>query len=298
MKITYLTPEKENWYLVAWTLSNKCNYRCSYCPSFLNDGSSGWPEWSTVETFIKNFKVPGKEICYRISGGEPTYWKHFLDMAKLAKENGHIFSFLTNGSQTVEYYKTISQYVEGFIISYHPKYANIDHIVEIIESVDCFVGVNIMMVPSEFDSLYEVATRIHNASDKALVWPKLILDKDPGTFTNNVVDYTTEQLKVIKEWKVRPHDDQKLHRGRIAFNDAEITANDLLMKGLNSHKGWKCWGGLDMLSIDLWGDVYRSECKQERLGTLTDFVLPTNTTICNKDKCVCLSDVYMRKELE
>jgi hypothetical protein len=26
--------------------------------------------------------MPGKEICYRISGGEPTYWKHFIDLAK------------------------------------------------------------------------------------------------------------------------------------------------------------------------------------------------------------------------
>ena len=55
MKLTYQTPEKENWFLVSWTLANKCNYRCDYCPSFLHDGSSGWPEKEDVFDFVKSF---------------------------------------------------------------------------------------------------------------------------------------------------------------------------------------------------------------------------------------------------
>ena len=85
--ISYENPDKVNWFLVSWTLSNKCNYRCSYCPDHLHNGSTGQPLWSTVERFIKNFKVD-KEICYRISGGEPTHYKHFMDMAKLVKSEG------------------------------------------------------------------------------------------------------------------------------------------------------------------------------------------------------------------
>ena len=296
MKLHYLDPKKENWYLIAWTLSNKCNYRCSYCPSFLNDGSSGWPEWSVVEHFIKNFNVQGKELCFRISGGEPTYWKHFMDMAKLVKEQGHIFTFLTNGSKTAEYYKEISQYSDGIILSYHPQYADNNHIVDIIKSVNCPMGVNLMMVPEDFEKLEEVAKLFYNSSDKVTIWPKLILDKQPETYSNNVADYTEEQLQRIKKWPYfRNLKDQNVHRGRIALDGVEISANDLLLKGLNNHQGWQCWGGLHMISIDQWGDMWRSECKQVKVGNLKDYTLPTTTVTCNKDKCVCLSDVYLMK---
>ena len=146
MKLTYANPGKENWFLVSWTLSNKCNYSCDYCPEHLHSGSTGQPRWETVERFVEGFTRPGKEICYRISGGEPTYWKHFIDLAKLVKEKGHVFSFITNGSQSIEYFKEISDYTDGMIISYHPKYADLNHIVEVANTVKCQVGINLMMV--------------------------------------------------------------------------------------------------------------------------------------------------------
>ena len=98
VKLVYKDITKNDWFLVSWTLSNKCNYRCEYCPDILHNGSTGQPRWETVERFIKNLKV-NKDICFRISGGEPTYWKHFIDMAKCAKEQGHKFTFVSNGSQ-------------------------------------------------------------------------------------------------------------------------------------------------------------------------------------------------------
>ena len=103
MKIEYVDKQKENWFLITWDLSNKCNYRCSYCPSMFNDGSSGWPELETVQDFVKNInnQLSYKDICFRISGGEPTYWKHFIDFAKVVKSHNNSFSFLSNGSRDV-----------------------------------------------------------------------------------------------------------------------------------------------------------------------------------------------------
>ena len=69
------------------------------------------------------------------------------------------------------------------------------------------------------------------------------------------------------------------------------------IQNLNHHKGWECWAGLHMISIDMWGDVYRSECQQGgSIGNLKSYTLPTTTITCGKDKCSCLSDVYLRKE--
>ena len=236
--ITYKNPEKENWFLVSWTLSNKCNYRCSYCPEHLHSGYTGHPEWNTVERFINNFRS-NKSICYRISGGEPTYWKHFADMAKLVKSKGHTFSFMTNGSQSIDYYRDISKYTDGMIISYHPEYADVEHIIEIANSVECTVALNLMMVKDQFDELYNLAEEIFQKTTKLAIWPKIILDKsDPDFITNEPADYTDEQLALIKSWPFfRKINDSSLHRGDILFNEQLVDANELILRGLNKHKG-------------------------------------------------------------
>jgi organic radical activating enzyme len=295
--ISYEDTNKENWFLVSWTLSNKCNYRCSYCPDHLHNGSTGQPRWETVERFIREFKVD-KDICYRISGGEPTYWKHFIDMAKLVKECNHTFSFMTNGSQSTDYYKSISVYTDGMIISYHPEYADVEHIIDIANNVSCPVALNLMMVKDNFDELYNIATYIYERTDKLAIWPKIILDKSDSEYiTNEPSDYTESQLETIKNWPYfRKLDDIKLHRGNILLDDVKIDANQLILKGLNRHKHWNCYGGLDMINIDMWGNMYRSDCKNGGpLGNIERYGLPIIPIRCEMDTCNCLSDIYLRK---
>jgi organic radical activating enzyme len=297
--IAYENPDKENWFLVSWTLSNKCNYRCSYCPDHLHNGSTGQPEWNTVERFIKKFSVPGKKLCYRISGGEPTHFKHFMDMAKLIKDQGHSFSFMTNGSQSVEYYKDISKYCDGIIISYHPEYANTNHIIDISNSVSCPVALNLMLVPNQFQTILEIAENIFIKTNTLAIWPKVILDKsDPNYITNKPAEYSESQLELLKNWPYfRKLDDSKLHRGNILLDGVKTDANELLLKGLNRHKNWKCYGGIDMINIDMWGNVYRSDCKNGgALGNIERYHLPTIPIICEMDSCNCLSDIYLRKQ--
>jgi len=297
--ISYENPDKENWFLVSWTLSNKCNYRCSYCPEHLHSGSTGQPEWSTVERFIKTFSVPNKELCYRLSGGEPTHWKHFIDMAKLVKECGHTFSFMTNGSQSVDYYKDIDNYIDGMIISYHPEYADTAHIIEVANSMSCPVALNLMMVPDQFNKLSDIAETMFRNTDHLAIWPKVILDKsNPDHITNEPADYTESQLELLKNWPYfRKLDDIKLHRGNILLDGEKTDANKLILNALNNHKNWKCYGGLDMVNIDMWGNMYRSDCQQGGpLGNIERYGLPTIPIVCNTSSCNCLSDIYLRKE--
>lgn len=297
--ITYEDTDKNNWFLISWTLSNKCNYRCSYCPEHLHGGYTGQPEYSTVERFIKKFSVPGKELCYRISGGEPTHYKHFTSMAKLVKEYRHIFSFLTNGSQSVEYYKEISKYSDGIMISYHPEYADVDHLIDVVNNIQCPVSLNLMMVKENFDHLLKVAEKLFNNTDKLTIWPKIILDKsNPDHITNIPTDYTPEQLAIIKNWPYsRKLSDYKLHRGNILLDGIKTDANELIVNRTNQHMGWKCHGGLDMISIDMWGNMYRSDCKNGGpLGNIERYQLPIIPIRCDMSSCNCLSDIYLRKQ--
>jgi len=298
--LTYHDPSKENWFLVSWTLGNKCNYRCSYCPTFLHDGSSGWPDWNTVKNFVENFKQTGKEVCYRISGGEPTYWKHFLEFAQLVKQQGNVFSYLTNGSQTVEYYQKLSSYSDGMILTWHPEYADLDHFIDILKHVDGLKGVNVMITPDNFDSILNVAEALYNASEDVAIWPKVVLDKADGSFTNEPGMFTESQQQILKSWKyLRSLKDQKLHRGKLLLDGVEISANELIISGKNNHYGWKCWGGIDGIAIDQWGDIYRSDCLYGgKLGNLEKYSLPVEPIVCGNNKCTCLSDIYLKKSNE
>jgi organic radical activating enzyme len=297
--ISYEDKNKENWFLVSWTLSNKCNYKCSYCPENVHNGTTGHPNWDTVSKFIDNFNMPGKEICYRISGGEPTYWKYFICMAQKVKNKGHTFSFLTNGSQSVEYFKEINPYTDGMIISYHPEYANIRHIANVTNVMRCPVILNLMMVPKEFDELMQVAHELHKLSPTLAIWPKIILDKtsDPTHITNKPIGYTKEQLEIINNWPYFNNiNDHRLHRGNILLDGEKITANELISQNLNRHEGWTCYGGLDMINIDMWGDMYRSDCQNGGpIGNIERYKLPVIPITCERNVCSCLSDIYLRK---
>jgi len=299
MKLTYQDSTKENWFLISWTMSNKCNYRCSYCPEHLHSGYTGQPKWETVSDFVKNFKKPGKEICYRLSGGEPTHWKHFYDLAKLVKSLGHTFTFLTNGSKSVEYYKSISQYTDGYIISYHPEYADVDHIADVIKASNCPVFVNLMLKPENFTEMVLVADTLYKCSNNVTIWPKIILNKNNiDSISNEPANYSQEQINVINNWQYfRKLPDVNLHRGELLLDDIPVNANDLITTNRNRFPLWKCWAGLHMINIDMWGNIYRADCQQGgALGNLERYKLPDTTITCNKDICSCLSDIYLRKE--
>jgi len=298
MKLEYKNKNMQDWFLVSWTLSNKCNYRCEYCPDILHNGSTGQPRWETVKHFVENFKVD-KTICYRLSGGEPTYWKHFLDLAKLVKKQGHYFSFVTNGSQRVKYYKEISNYTDGFMISYHPQYADVEHFIKIANEVDCPVAINLMLVPDKFDDMCTVARQLYNGSMNLTVIPKIVVDKTSTDFvTNTVSTYTQKQKDIIANWKYQRNlNFDNLHRGDMILDNVDYEGHEIILQGKNKFSGWKCWAGLDGVNIDMWGNLYRADCQYGgALGNLERYKLPKEELVCGKTVCSCLSDIYIRKE--
>ncbi len=301
MKLTYKDPAKNNWFLVSWTLSNKCNYRCEYCPDILHNGSTGQPQWSTVKRFVQNFNLKDKKICYRLSGGEPTYWKHFIDLAELVKEEGHKFTFISNGSQSPEYFKKIAPYTDGMMLSYHKAYANPEHFIKIINESKIETVINMMLLPSDFEEIFTLAEKIYSSTARASIVPKVIVDKTSSeNITNEVMTYTEAQKQLIKDWPFsRKVNDEELHRGAMMLNDEVVNANDLILQDKNKFSGWNCWAGLHGVNIDMWGNMYRADCQfGGAIGNLERYKLPKEKILCGKERCSCLSDIYIRKENE
>jgi organic radical activating enzyme len=301
MKLTYKDPAKNNWFLVSWTLSNKCNYRCEYCPDILHNGSTGQPQWSTVKRFVQNFNLKDKKICYRLSGGEPTYWKHFIDLAELVKEEGHKFTFVSNGSQSPEYFKKIAPYTDGMMLSYHKAYANPEHFIKIINESKIETVINMMLLPSDFEEIFALAEKIYSSTARASIVPKVIVDKTSSeNITNEVMTYTEAQKQLIKDWPFsRKVNDEELHRGAMMLNDEVVNANDLILQDKNKFSGWNCWAGLHGVNIDMWGNMYRADCQfGGAIENLERYKLPKEKILCGKERCSCLSDIFIRKELQ
>tara|TARA_B100000886_G_scaffold177356_1_gene121523 strand:- start:4424 stop:5329 length:906 start_codon:yes stop_codon:yes gene_type:complete len=301
MKLTYKDPAKNDWFLVSWTLSNKCNYRCEYCPDILHNGSTGQPQWSTVKRFVQNFNIKDKKICYRLSGGEPTYWKHFVELAELVKEEGHKFTFVSNGSQSPEYFKKIAPYTDGMMLSYHKAYANPEHFIKIINESKIETVINMMLLPNDFEEIFTLAEKIYSSTARASIVPKVIVDKTSSeNITNEVMTYTEAQKQLIKDWPFsRKVKDEDLHRGAMMLNDEIVNANDLILQDKNKFSGWNCWAGLHGVNIDMWGNMYRADCQfGGAIGNLERYKLPKDKILCGKERCSCLSDIFIRKELQ
>ncbi len=78
----------------------------------------------------------------------------------------------------------------------------------------------------------------------------------------------------------------------------ESNVNDLLMQEKNQFTGFECWAGVQNITIDNKGDVYRAICKQgNKLGNIeTGFTLPGETIICQKKFCNCAADIQLTKQ--
>ena len=300
MKLEYKDSNKKDWFLVTWDLSDKCNYRCSYCPSFLHDGINGWPNYDKVINFVDHLSnlVPNKKICYRFSGGEPTYWKYFAELIKYIHEKNNYVSLLSNGSKDINYWKDIDQYIDGVILSYHPEYSTADQFIDISNVLTCPIAVNLMLTPDNFNDTLLIADKLYNNSTMA-IWPKLIHDK-MGEITNKLYKYSDSQKEIIKNWRYfRSIDSTKIHRGDLLLDGKDVNANNLILSGTNSFINWKCYAGVDQINVGLDGSVYRGDCMfGGKLGMLDNFTLPIEPIVCGKKFCNCLSDIYIRKENE
>ena len=181
------------------------------------------------------------------------------------------------------------------ILSYHPEYSEPGHFIKISQVMTCPVAVNLMLLPTTFEQEVTIAEQLYNSN--IAVWPKIIVDKMPDSFTNTAIDYSDKQKLTIKQWPFfRSLDDSKIHRGHLLLNGQVVTANDLIMNNQNCHQGWLCWSGVDQINVSITGDIYRADCQVGgSIGTIEKFTLPTEPQTCTKQRCSCLSDIYIRK---
>lgn len=154
MKI-FRTGAYENFYdmplAVNWSITEKCNYCCSYCfisgakASVKNDvKSKPFTTLEQIQNAVKNI-VSLNRPWYNVTfvGGEPTIHPHLFDVIALLHENLqerlNNVVIISNGSRNKNLYENIAKVSKSLsiqlIISIHTDHVEMDHILELIENL-------------------------------------------------------------------------------------------------------------------------------------------------------------------
>jgi molybdenum cofactor biosynthesis enzyme MoaA len=222
---------------VSWLLGRYCNYRCSYCwPYARSDTKDHRPTplmLHTVDEIKRQARERGfNSFHFSLSGGEPTFHPAYIDILNHLNNDVHNTNYTSvhmtsNMSRPLKWFET--QYVPAvknfhrasITASCHREHVDTDKKVEefadklvLCQEYDTQITINMVMVPEQFNEIYDLALYFHNRGINVTLKPQ----SDPTA--SRVVDgYTPEMLA-------------KLHNGmpQRAFTEVKAQRADLVKR--------------------------------------------------------------------
>jgi len=318
---TKLTHEHEmaiNTIVVNWCLSNVCNYNCSYCPNYLHDSTTGWPDMKDVMSFCHKIidHHESKNIYFEFTGGEVSLWKKFPDVVSFLKLFPNVYTgLISNGSPGSIWWDemTGSSRLDHVCLSFHPEKATrekVAHFIEVVETCSKYMRthINIMMHPDYFDRELEMADYLSRfIKNISIALQPLLVD-----FKDELFNYSKEQLTILDRQhelygsKIKHDKEWPIFRGamKVLGGKKELvsSAHRFIADGANRWTGWKCYAGVEQMVVDIAGRVWRGWCKEGGcLGTASacgveDIDIPNEPWVCNRDYCHCNFDIMCTKE--
>ena len=294
--------------LVDWTLGNRCNYACSYCPPELHDGSKGWQSLGDVLGMIEALQAHyqagmGKQVWLQLTGGEPTMHPKIKDILAAAHVHDMKVSLISNGSRTERFWQAIRDKLDSLILTFHleeAKFAHVHRVIEIL-SEEIFIHVNITMLPDRFDESYELARKL--GAD----FPNIGIAMKPLRvgFGHELYPYSETQIAKMQEQVSSPrasngrlrHPRGIMERRNPDGTREKIRPNTFILRGENRWRGWTCEAGLESLRITGDGYVNRAVCGVGgRIGELgQELKLPETSIVCTRDTCSCVADILISR---
>jgi organic radical activating enzyme len=313
-KIVRVIQKDESLMNLTWLVNNICNNRCSYCVPDLNSGTGHHYSWENAQKFLERLFERYPKIHCAVSGGEPSMSEFFPDLVKTFNSAGHTIGVTSNAFKPLEFWEDISKYLYYICFSYHPEFpAKNFREKAIAASLNTYVTVRVMMLPSKWDHCMEVFNSLKDI-DTILVEPVRVLDwtqKDRTSFV-----YTKEQSDWFEtEEALIPHQKKLLHllekgesvelQSMFQFEDASVLADQevnpvqFINSGMTNFKGYVCEIGLKSLFVHIDGKITLGNCGVGgSIGQIEDFEnikWPTKPVICTKNVCHCATDVNINK---
>jgi organic radical activating enzyme len=291
---------------VYWKLTDFCNFKCNYCPSYLHSGKyangklPGFPIYSDIIIFMDKLKAlaaSGTHLNLQFGGGEPTLHPNFLDIIKyMSAENVHL-GVTTNGSRSDEWWSEALPFLDNVTISLHPEFTKIDKVNDLAKSIvdsGTSMRFNLSCDPARWDAVLELYNNIDDYL-KPMLTAKVLNYLET---TKENYSYTDEQTTWIKHHGGSMASSHGFINSMIYFDDGSsenLALGKITINNWNEFKGWKCKVASQSLMIDYTGTVNAGICMAKRLGHITDFNLDTNYLVCPFNFCPCPSDIRAEK---
>ena len=322
---------ENNEFNIQFTVSNQCNYSCRYCPPKLNNGSTPLISTETYIRFFTDLIKDNPEIMeydkrfVGLTGGEPTVYPGIDDLIDFFKQNNFNIGLDTNGSAKMDFWEKNLSKINMTNLSVHPRYANFKHVLEIVKlgiEKKSIVKVAVIMDVDYWDRAIEAVNffkenNVPTMEFKGLVFKLGKKDEKNGTMRQDYYNsYTEEQMNWIKNntyhnniknlTEINPN--YQTRNAYVVYEDdtkEKFLGQEIITKGLNKFKNYKCDAGKSNLSIKWDGRVTGAHCGIKRLtfGNLLQnsnlkIKLLKDPIICNLEKCGCISDMRIKKSIE
>ncbi len=302
-KLVKVRPSNIGSLCIDIELGDVCNYKCSYCYPYLHPGTD-WLDYKSLISFLDK-RIKENDTVVMISGGEPTLYPHISSILKYLQDRGCHTKLLSNSSKPLKWWEKHIKYIDELVLSYQIETQNLD---EFLTKVKCLtenniIQINVSMINDRFDECIEIAEKLKEIKN-LMITLKVLKDKK----THRMYDYTEEQIRVMSKKIFTPRTIEiknplKIFSHVYSDGSEEIKfTQEVVAKGLNSYKGWKCWKGIDLIKIRSDGNYYLATCDfrgNKYYGNISDKNLnfPTEPTICEYDYCFCMTDINnIRKE--
>lgn len=303
IKITHSNPAAEDQVEVEISLGNTCNYSCSYCPASLHDGSLGWIEKAHVKAFLDRIdeQFAGQSVLIQYTGGEPTVYPGFEEILQYGKDLGFHHSIISNASRKPRFWEKFASYFDKVHFTFHQEQADLEHFTNIVNIVSqhVLVHVNFTMIPEIYDEIYDAAESLADIDNVTITLKALRVN-----FGAELYPYDDEQLTKMKKFRSRgkrmPTNHLRGMMNVIHDDGSEVVKppSRFIVDGDNRWKGWKCWVGIQQITVKPNGDIYRGICRVGgMLGNIRgEYSFPDQPIICSRDVCSCVTDIMTRKE--
>lgn len=307
---------------VSWSLHNRCNYACSYCPEELHNGDFSWLKLNDCKTFIDMIQKRyigelGKEsVLFSFTGGEPTLWKGFQDLLVHINSYGFKSGLTSNGNVSLKFWEKVITFFDFIALSFHPESADPDKFIKTFEYIHNHKGavcpsVRIMIPPN--DELFAKCKKVYNHIKKN--YPNWtiecvhILDdygrtSIPKVYNNPEIRSFLEENTFISQF----NDHKLIKKNNYHFdyiverqngNKEQLRENSLVTNNEHYFKDWYCAVGLESLFVSYLGQIHRAGCLEG--GIIGQINHPENISFpdapikCKKDLCHCPTDIRITK---
>ena len=296
---------------VSWILGRFCNYNCSYCwPYARSDQLDHQPlevYKRTVDEIKRQARENGfNEFHWSFSGGEPTAYKHLLDLTKHLDDGPQTpyqtIHMTTNLSPGSKWWKSWCDHTallqrRSITASYHDEFAKEQEFGDKCLQLQyelVHVTINQVMVPEKFYELYARMERFHKRGINVTLKPQ------SNPTASGIVDgYTDDMIDKMQTGFPQRSNGEDLYQ--IALydqNDNEYLfdqAERFNAFEFNKFQGWECNSGYQSVIIRS-NEVKRSySCQDQILGTLENFELFKNPQLCITPSCVSSADSKIPK---